>query len=79
MTKETTSILLSIIIPSYNQLEGLKETITALSKFRKHSIELIVIDGLSTDGSPKWIKDNASVIDSFQIETDKGIYDSMNK
>lgn len=79
MTKETTSILLSIIIPSYNQLEGLKETITALSKFRKHSIELIVIDGLSTDGSPKWIKDNASVIDSFQIETDKGIYDAMNK
>jgi len=79
MTKETSPILLSIIIPSYNQLEGLKETIKALSKFRKQNVELIIIDGQSDDGSPNWIRDNTAIIDSFKIESDKGIYDAMNK
>ncbi len=79
MTKETSPILLSIIIPSYNQLEGLKETVKALSKFRKQNVELIIIDGQSDDGSPNWIRDNTAIIDSFKIESDKGIYDAMNK
>jgi hypothetical protein len=79
MTKETTPILLSIIIPSFNQIEGLKETIQALYKFRKQNVELIVIDGQSSDGSPNWIKKNTDVIDCFHIASDKGIYDAMNK
>jgi putative colanic acid biosynthesis glycosyltransferase len=78
MTKET-SPLLSIIIPSYNQLEGLKETLKAFSKFRDKRVELIVIDGLSSDDSQNWIRENEASIDCFQIESDKGIYDAMNK
>ena len=78
MTKETPT-LLSIIIPSYNQLEGLKKTLNAFSKFRNKRVELIVIDGLSSDDSPNWIKENRALMDCFQIETDKGIYDAMNK
>lgn len=78
MTKETAP-LLSIIIPSYNQLEGLKETLNAFSKFRDKRIELIVVDGLSSDDSPNWIRENEASMDCFQIESDKGIYDAMNK
>ena len=72
MTKETPP-LLSIIIPYYNQLEGLKKTLNAFSKFRNKRVELIVIDGLSSDDSPNWIKENRALMDCFQIETDKGI------
>ena len=78
MTKETAP-LLSIIIPSYNQLEGLKETLKAFSKFRNKRLELIVIDGLSSDDSPNWIRENEASMDCFKIGTDKGIYDAMNK
>ena len=78
MTKET-SPLLSIIIPSYNQLEGLKETLKAFSKFRNKRVELVVIDGQSSDDSPNWIRKNEASIDCYQIESDKGIYDAMNK
>ena len=78
MTKET-SPLLSIIIPSYNQLEGLKETLKAFTKFRNKRVELIVIDGQSSDDSPNWIRENEASMDCHQIESDKGIYDAMNK
>jgi putative colanic acid biosynthesis glycosyltransferase len=78
MTKET-SPLLSIIIPSYNQLEGLKETLKAFSKFRNKRVELVVIDGQSSDDSPNWIRKNEASMDCYQIESDKGIYDAMNK
>ena len=78
MTKET-SPLLSIIIPSYNQLEGLKETLQAFTKFRNKRVELIVIDGKSSDDSPNWIRENEASMDCHQIESDKGIYDAMNK
>ena len=78
MTNETTP-LLSIIIPSYNQLEGLKETLKAFAKFRAKHIELIVMDGQSSDDSPNWMRENKASMDCFKIESDKGIYDAMNK
>ena len=78
MTKETMP-LLSIIIPSYNQLEGLKKTLDAFSLFRNKRVELIVIDGLSSDESQTWIRDHEASMDCSQIESDQGIFDAMNK
>lgn len=78
MTKETNP-LLSIIIPSYNQLEGLKKTLNAFSSFRNKHVELIVIDGLSSDDSQNWIREHETSMDCFRIASDKGIYDAMNK
>ena len=37
--------VISVIIPSYNQLEGLKKTVKAFSDLRGRGLELIVIDG----------------------------------
>ncbi|HIG58605.1 MAG TPA: glycosyltransferase [Flavobacteriales bacterium] len=70
---------ISVIIPSYNQLRGLKKTIKAFSSLRRIGLELIVVDGTSTDGSSEWINSNASDIDQMIIEPDTGIYDAMNK
>lgn len=43
------------------------------------NFEYIVIDGNSVDGTIDLIKQNASRIDYFASEPDKGIYDAMNK
>ena len=71
--------VISVIIPSYNQLEGLKKTVKAFSHLRRRGLELIIIDGASTDGSAEWIHSNCTEIDHFIVESDKGIYDAMNK
>ena len=71
--------MVSVIIPSYNQLEGLKTTLAAFEKFRGLDLEIIVVDGDSSDGSKEWLEENSSKIDKVLIEPDKGIYDAMNK
>jgi putative colanic acid biosynthesis glycosyltransferase len=70
---------ISVIIPSFNQIEGLQKTIRAFSSLRIKGLELIVVDGGSTDGSSEWIHSNSSEIDHILIESDTGIYDAMNK
>ena len=77
VSKNSPSI--SVIIPSFNQLGGLQKTIQAFSSLRKRGLEIIVIDGASTDGSSAWIDSNSLDIDHLLIEPDKGIYDAMNK
>ena len=74
-----TSPVLSVIIPSYNQLEGLQKTIHAFCSLREKGVEIIVVDGESNDGSVDWIYSNSSNIDQMIIESDSGIYEAMNK
>ncbi|PCJ80481.1 MAG: hypothetical protein COA49_08400 [Bacteroidetes bacterium] len=75
--------ILSIIIPSFNQLGGLKKTILSFKKQKRTSsyfdFEIIVIDGKSSDGSEQWINENENLISKAIIEKDAGIYDAMNK
>lgn len=74
------SPLFSIIIPSFNQLDGLIRSLDFLSKNKHRNLfELIVIDGGSTDGSKNEILSRTKAIDHIVIEPDKGIYDAMNK
>jgi N-acetylglucosaminyl-diphospho-decaprenol L-rhamnosyltransferase len=60
---------LSIIIPIYNRLaitkEGLSFVQKAINKFnslpaaeKRYSVDLIIVDDGSTDGSPEWISEN---------------------
>jgi len=75
--------ILSIVIPSFNQLDGLKKTILSFQNNNKTSLEfeyeILVIDGKSTDGSEQWINKNNHLISKAIIEKDTGIYDAMNK
>ena len=74
------SPLLSIIIPSFNQLDGLQRSLDFLcNSDLREWYELIVVDGGSTDGSKNEILRSTDTVDHIIIESDKGVYDAMNK
>ncbi len=76
-------IKLSIITVAYNNLEGIKETYESLSHINGRDydyIEWVVIDGGSSDGTSEYLSKLGSVYNLKYIsESDKGIYDAMNK
>lgn len=71
--------LLSIITINYNNLDGLKNTVESVINQTWQEFEYIVIDGGSTDGSTEYIKSQSDKIDYWVSESDKGIYNAMNK
>jgi rSAM/selenodomain-associated transferase 2 len=44
--------MLSIIIPVVNEQKAIGKSLAALQPLRRHGVELIVVDGGSTDGTP---------------------------
>jgi glycosyltransferase involved in cell wall biosynthesis len=71
--------LLSIITINLNNKEGLQKTIESIVHQTFNDYEYLIIDGGSTDGSVDIIKNNTNVISYWISETDKGIYNAMNK
>lgn len=70
---------LSIITINYNDKIGLKRTIDSVVAQTFRDFEWIVIDGGSTDGSRELIELNAEHFAYWVSESDKGIYNAMNK
>lgn len=70
---------LSIITINYNNATGLEKTINSVINQTFTDYEYIIIDGGSTDGSTDIIKKHEDHIDYWISESDKGIYDAMNK
>ena len=80
---------ISIVTINYNNLEGLKRTLTSVAEQSYRDIEHIIIDGGSTDGSVNAIKEYVTAnpnndpffkhIITWVSEKDKGIYNAMNK
>jgi len=71
---------LSVITINYNDKGGLLKTVkSVLSQTARESIEFIVIDGGSNDGSIDVIDEYKDQIDYWVSEPDKGIYNAMNK
>ena len=69
--------ILSVIVPSFNQLAGLMKTAEVFAGFSE--VELIVVDGDSTDGSKGWLLENERLFTKVISAPDRGIYDAMNK
>ena len=69
---------LSIITPVLNDKDGLTTTIESIRKQKFKDFEYIVIDGGSKDGTLELIKEN-KIIDRWISETDKGLWDAINK
>lgn len=71
--------LISVIIVTYNADQYLQNAIDSVVNQTYKNIELIIIDGLSTDQTLNIIKKNETNITFWKTEKDSGIYDAMNK
>ncbi len=72
-------MIVSIVTVCFNDLSGLKRTADSIGALMAgETIEWIVIDGGSSDGTVAFIKE-CSFIDKWVSEPDGGIYDAMNK
>ncbi len=70
---------LSIITPSFNQAAFIEKTIQSVLSQEYPSIEYIIIDGGSTDGSLEIIQKYANQITYWISEKDDGQADAFNK
>ncbi len=70
---------ISIITVCFNAVETIEDTIKSVSSQNYKNIKHIIIDGESRDGSDKIVTKYSNLISSFISESDKGIYDAMNK
>ncbi|MEY0719392.1 glycosyltransferase family 2 protein [Providencia alcalifaciens] len=72
---------ISIIIATYNAEEHLESCLLSIvnSTVDIGKIEVIIIDGGSTDNTINIIKKNSSLISYYCSEKDNGIYDAWNK
>ncbi|MCY1285899.1 colanic acid biosynthesis glycosyltransferase WcaE [compost metagenome] len=76
--------LLSIVTVSYKNIDGLRKTfnsLRALLQAYPNSIQWIVVDAASNDGTLEFLIDTKNQYHniSFISEKDRGIYDAMNK
>lgn len=70
---------ISIITPSFNQGEFIEETISSVLSQNYPSLEYIVLDGGSTDGTVDILKKYDHSITAWISEPDKGQSDALNK
>lgn len=71
--------LITIITVVYNDSENIEKTIQAVLAQTYKSIEYIIIDGGSQDGTTEIIKKHERDLAYWVSEKDAGIYDAMNK
>jgi putative colanic acid biosynthesis glycosyltransferase len=70
---------ISIITVVYNDVDNIDQTIKSVFEQNNQMVEYIIIDGASTDGTVDIIKKYDAQLDYWVSESDKGIYDAMNK
>ena len=74
-----TSIKISIITVIFNAEKIIKKTIDSITSQKYKNVEIIIIDGASTDRT----LENTGLVETNNIkilsESDNGIYDAMNK
>lgn len=70
---------LSIIIVTLNVAHCLQAALDSIYAQAYPNIEIVVMDGLSTDGTVDILKANSNKIALWRSEKDGGIYEAMNK
>jgi len=69
----------TIITVTYNSAQYLQDCINSVRSQNYPNIEYIIVDGKSSDGTMGIIRKNQEAIDYWISETDKGMYDAINK
>lgn len=76
----------SLLVTVYNAMENLAVTLQSIEEQDYQNIEVVIVDGGSTDGTLDLvrqfegrIKDRADLSLRWVSEKDKGLYDAMNK
>ena len=75
---ESESPLVSIVMPSFNQVSYLETALRSVLEQDYTNVELIVIDGGSTDGSLEVLKKYAERLAYWQSRPDAGQADAIN-
>jgi glycosyltransferase involved in cell wall biosynthesis len=68
---------LSVITPSLNMLDYLKRCHASVVDQPGVSVEHIIMDGCSTDGTAEWLQSTTDAIGV--VQRDRGMYDAINK
>jgi glycosyltransferase involved in cell wall biosynthesis len=71
------SVNFSVITPSLNMLDYLKRCHASIMDQENITVEHIIMDGGSTDGTEEWLKQNKRAIGV--IQKDEGMYNAINK
>jgi glycosyltransferase involved in cell wall biosynthesis len=72
-------VYFTIIIPTYNSAETIKDCITSVLQQSFQSFEILIIDGKSIDSTLNIVNEYKDKRISSISEADKGVYDAMNK
>lgn len=70
---------ISIITPAFNAVKTIRETLESVRIQGENVFEYIVVDAMSTDGTSEIISEHTDIVTTHIRESDKGIYDGMNK
>jgi glycosyltransferase involved in cell wall biosynthesis len=81
MSKTPSNPILTIVIPTYNSGRTLDVSLKSIINQTIKDIEILVIDGLSTDNTMEIVEKHKLEFPNINVvsEKDKGIYDAMNK
>jgi glycosyltransferase involved in cell wall biosynthesis len=71
--------VISVIIAVHNAACTLQQCLDSVAAQTYPHVELIVMDGGSSDGTVDLLKKNAAVITNWRSEPDTGIYNAWNK
>lgn len=73
------SPLISVVLVTYNAQETLQECLDSICNQEYQRIEIIVVDGASTDNTVSILQQNEKKLAFWISEKDQGIYHAMNK
>ena len=77
--KEDNTSRVSVIIATYNAAATLQACLDSVTRQAYPHIEIIIIDGKSTDSTVAIIQQNSSKIAYWESEKDTGVYVALNK